>query len=127
MRKLSSLVFVLLWSIGCSPPSTIPYVLDSPSKRVSVSQQFMDEALPYKLLGMNQEMMNDYIAYIGDRLLLSLGYPKKYHKTNPFKFMDTIGLTSKANFFEERPTEYQDAHIFNTERDNNYYDFTNDF
>ena len=62
---------------------------------------------------MNQEHMCQYIEYIGDRLLNMLGYTKMYKSTNPFPFMETINLDSKANFFEERPTEYQDSHVGN--------------
>lgn len=105
------------------PTTEIYEIMD---EAVEVSQEFMDDALPYNLLGMNKEMMSDYIAYIGDRLLLSLGYNKKYNTKNPFKFMETIGLTSKANFFEERPTEYQDAHVFNASN-NDYFVFNEDF
>ena len=72
--------------------------------------------------------MADYIEYIADRLLYDLGYAKLYNKQNPFKFMDTIGLFGKANFFEVRPTEYQDAHVLNKSK--NYFeniDDVNDF
>jgi len=69
--------------------------------------------LPYKLIGMNKDMMSDYIEYVADRLVVDLGYKKIYNKQNPFKFMDTIGLTSKTNFFEMRPTEYSDPNVFN--------------
>jgi ribonucleotide reductase beta subunit family protein with ferritin-like domain len=53
--------------------------------------------------------MNDYIEYVADRLLAALGYQKLYNKKNPFGFMDTICLQGKTNFFESRPTEYQQA------------------
>ncbi len=80
---------------------------------VDVSKIFIDDALPYKLIGMNKDMMSDYIEYVADRLVVDLGYKKIYNKQNPFKFMDTIGLTSKTNFFEMRPTEYSDPNVFN--------------
>ncbi|QKF93831.1 ribonucleoside diphosphate reductase small subunit [Fadolivirus algeromassiliense] len=80
---------------------------------VIVSQKFMTDALPVKLIGMSSQSMCDYIEYIGDRLLVMLGYKKIYNKKNPFKFMETIGLNDKTNFFESRPHEYQDAHIMN--------------
>ena len=80
---------------------------------VAISKKFMNDALPCRLIGMNVEMMNDYIEYVADRLLVNLGYNKKYNKSNPFTFMDTIGMTQKTNFFESRPTEYQSAHVFN--------------
>ena len=93
---------------------------------VIVSQNFMKEALPYELLGMSSASMNDYIEYIGDRLLVALNYPKVYNKKNPFKFMETIGLPGKTNFFEMRPTEYQDAHVFNKDA-HNYFVLDDDF
>lgn len=93
---------------------------------VEISKNFMDDALPYKLLGMNAESMADYIKYIGDRLLVALGYKKKYNTTNPFKFMETIGLPGKGNFFEVRGTEYQDAHVGNTNA-HNYFVLDDNF
>lgn len=80
---------------------------------VDISKNFMSDALPVKLIGMNKDSMCDYIEYVGDRLLNMLGHNKIYNKQNPFKFMETIGLDDKSNFFELRPTEYQDAHTMN--------------
>jgi len=81
---------------------------------VEISKKFMTEAIPVKLIGMSSQSMCDYIEYIGDRSLVMLGYKKIYNKANPFKFMETIGLNDKTNFFETRPHEYQDSHIMNT-------------
>jgi len=78
---------------------------------VQISKIFFSDALPIRLIGMNNESMSDYIEYIADRLLVDLGYKKNYNKSNPFGFMETIGLTGKTNFFESRPTEYQSAHV----------------
>ena len=80
---------------------------------VGISKNFMTEAIPVRLIGMGSESMCDYIEYVGDRILSMLGYKKIFNKTNPFKFMETIGLDDKTNFFELRPHEYQDAHIMN--------------
>ena len=80
---------------------------------VEISQYFMTDALPVRLIGMNSEHMSQYIEYIGDRLLGMLGYKKIFNKTNPFGFMKTIGLDDKTNFFESRPHEYQDSHVMN--------------
>lgn len=80
---------------------------------VEIAKNFMSDALPVRLIGMNSDKMSDYIEYIGDRLLRMLKYRKMYNKKNPFKFMETIGLCNKSNFFEIRPHEYQDAHIMN--------------
>lgn len=81
---------------------------------VQIAKNFMTDALPVKLIGMNNQAMCDYIEYIGDILLVMLGYKKIYMKKNPFKFMATIGLSDKASFFETRPHEYQNAHVMNT-------------
>lgn len=83
------------------------------AEAVFLAKKFMDDAIPVKLIGMNYEKMLQYIEYIADRLLVLLGYKKIYMATNPFKFMETIGLNDKTNFFEKRPTEYQDSHIMN--------------
>lgn len=89
-------------------------VVEIMGEGVLIAKQFMTDALPVSLIGMNQNSMCDYIEYIGDRLLIMLGYKKVYNKKNPFKFMETIGLNDKTNFFETRPHEYQDSHIMNT-------------
>jgi ribonucleoside-diphosphate reductase subunit M2 len=75
-----------------------------------ISQQFINDAIPLKLLGMSNTSMNQYINYVSDRLLIMLGYDKLYNAFNPFDFMDTISLISKDNFFETRPDSYQKAH-----------------
>lgn len=80
---------------------------------VAIAKNFSTESIQVKLIGMNNKFMCDYLEYIGDRLLNMLGYKKLYNKKNPFKFMETIGLIGKANFFEERPTEYQNPHTLN--------------
>ena len=83
------------------------------SEGVEVAKNFVNDALPVRLIGMNEESMCNYIEYVADRLLVVLGYKKVYNKTNPFSFMETIGMLQKTNFFETRPTEYQSAHVFN--------------
>jgi ribonucleoside-diphosphate reductase beta chain len=80
---------------------------------VALSKNFMKESIPVELIGMNFNKMSNYIEYVADRLLLILGYKKMFGTVNPFKFMETIGLDDKTNFFEKRPTEYQDSHIMN--------------
>ena len=85
---------------------------------IKIAQNFMIDAIPVRLIGMNNELMANYIEYIGDRLLSMLGYKKMYHKKNPFKFMETIGLNCKANFFEEREDAYQNANINNKSNKN---------
>lgn len=98
-------------------PTDVYKIID---EGVEICKIFYTDALPVRLLGMNEESMIDYIMYVADRLLLDLGYDKKYNKQNPFSFMETIGMQSKTNFFESRPTEYQSAHVFaNKEEDKN--------
>uniref|UniRef100_A0A6C0ACF7 Uncharacterized protein n=1 Tax=viral metagenome TaxID=1070528 RepID=A0A6C0ACF7_9ZZZZ len=80
---------------------------------VEISETFMIDAIPVKLIGMSSDMMNDYIKYTADQLIVDLGYDKLFNKKNPFTFMKTIGLDSKKNFHERRPNEYQDAHVLN--------------
>jgi ribonucleoside-diphosphate reductase beta chain len=94
---------------------------------VKVAHIFMSDALPVSLLGMNSKSMCDYIEYVADRLLIDLGYSKKYNTTNPFSFMETIGMVGKTNFFESRPTEYQSAHIFSDKIENHHEILEDDF
>lgn len=86
---------------------------------VEISRKFYADALPVRLLGINEDSMMDYIMYVSDRLLVELGYEKKYNKQNPFAFMETIGMQSKTNFFESRPTEYQSAHVLGDKENKN--------
>jgi len=84
---------------------------------VQIAKEFMIDSIPVKLIGMNNDMMSEYIEYIADRLLVSLGYKKNYNKRNPFKFMEAIGLSDRTNFHETRPTEYQSAHSMKNQID----------
>jgi ribonucleoside-diphosphate reductase subunit M2 len=78
---------------------------------VKIEQEFLTEALPCALLGMNATLMKQYIEFVADRLLLSLGNPKFYNATNPFDFMENISLAGKTNFFEKRVGDYQKAGV----------------
>jgi ribonucleoside-diphosphate reductase subunit M2 len=78
---------------------------------VKIEQEFLTEALPCALLGMNATLMKQYIEFVADRLLLSLGNPKHYNATNPFDFMENISLAGKTNFFEKRVGDYQKAGV----------------
>jgi ribonucleotide reductase beta subunit family protein with ferritin-like domain len=69
------------------------------------------DALPVDLIGMNSTLMCQYIEFVADRLLISLGNDKHYGAANPFDFMDMISLQGKTNFFEKRVSEYQKANI----------------
>jgi ribonucleoside-diphosphate reductase subunit M2 len=72
------------------------------------------DALPVALIGMNAELMCQYIEFVADRLLVALGCPKHYNSTNPFDFMDMISLQGKTNFFEKRVSDYSKANVKTT-------------
>lgn len=73
---------------------------------VDIEKEFIIEALPCRLIGMNSNLMTQYIEYVADRLLVQLGYDKIYNAQNPFSFMEAISIESKTNFFEKRVAEY---------------------
>jgi len=77
------------------------------SEAVECEERFVNGALPYNLIGMNAVLMNQYVRFVADRLIYSLGYPKLYNAQNPFEWMELISLTGKTNFFERRTSEYQ--------------------
>jgi len=79
---------------------------------VAIEKEFVTDALPVNLIGMNADLMSQYIEFVADRLLLELGCPKVYNATNPFDFMELISLQGKTNFFEKRVGEYQKAGVF---------------
>ncbi|KAG1755808.1 ribonucleotide reductase small subunit [Suillus lakei] len=81
------------------------------TESVRIEQEFLADALPVSLIGMNATQMCQYIEFIADRLLVSLGNDKFYNSTNPFDFMDMISLQGKANFFERRVSDYAKAHV----------------
>lgn len=74
---------------------------------VEIETEFVCDSLPVRLIGMNRDSMSAYIRFVADRLLGQFGYPRIYHKANPFPFMEKIGLDGKTNFFEQRVSEYR--------------------
>ena len=82
---------------------------------VEIEKEFILEALPVKLIGMNSDLMAQYIEFVADRLLLELGNDKVYNVTNPFDFMEMISIQGKTNFFEKRVGEYQKAGVLNND------------
>jgi ribonucleoside-diphosphate reductase subunit M2 len=78
---------------------------------VGIEQEFLSDALPCALLGMNSKLMCQYIEFVADRLLVALGNKKYYNATNPFDFMESISLAGKTNFFEKRVGDYQKAGV----------------
>nr|OQO25768.1 Ribonucleoside-diphosphate reductase small chain [Rachicladosporium sp. CCFEE 5018] len=81
------------------------------TEAVEIEQEFLSDALPCALLGMNAKLMCQYIEFVADRLLLALGHGKYYNATNPFDFMENISLAGKTNFFEKRVGDYQKAGV----------------
>jgi len=81
------------------------------TEAVSFEKEFVTDALPVSLIGMNADMMSQYIEFVADRLLNSLGADKFYGTTNPFPWMDLISMQGKTNFFEKRVGDYQKAGV----------------
>ena len=90
---------------------------------VEIETEFICEALPCRLIGMNSKLMTQYIQFVADRLSLQLGYKKIYNAINPFSYMETISLERKSNFFEHRVSDYAlanktvDTDIFEMDKD----------
>ncbi|HWV74387.1 MAG TPA: ribonucleoside-diphosphate reductase small subunit [Pseudosphingobacterium sp.] len=78
---------------------------------VEIEKEFITDALPVKLIGMNAELMKQYIEFVADRWLVELGNTKYYNATNPFDFMELISLQGKTNFFEKRVGDYQKSGV----------------
>jgi len=81
---------------------------------VEIEKEFINDSIPCRLIGMNAELMSQYIEFVADRLLVQLGYDKIWESSNPFDFMELISLRVKANFFERRVGEYQLAGVGKT-------------
>ena len=95
---------------------------------VQFEQEFITEALPVSLIGMNANMMKEYIEFVADRLLMELGLSPLYNSQNPFDWMELISLQGKTNFFEKRVAEYQKAGVMNSvsEDKGGGFDFSTD-
>jgi len=93
---------------------------------VAIEKEFVTDSLPVKLIGMNAEMMGQYIEFVADRLLAELGNDKIYNKPNPFDFMEMISLQGKTNFFEKRVGEYQKAGVM-ADKDKQVFTLEEDF
>jgi len=87
---------------------------------VEIEKEFVTESLPVRLIGMNADLMSQYIEFVADRLLTELGNDKIYNTSNPFDFMDMINLQGKTNFFEKRVGEYQKAGVLNGTENNSF-------
>eukprot|EP00916_Digyalum_oweni_P007230 GHVL01012227.1.p1 GENE.GHVL01012227.1~~GHVL01012227.1.p1 ORF type:complete len:334 (+),score=62.89 GHVL01012227.1:104-1105(+) len=87
---------------------------------VEVEKLFICDSLPCSLVGMNADLMSEYIRFVADRLAVTLGYEKVWNATNPFEWMELISLQGKTNFFEKRVGEYQKAGVM-TDRKNQVF------
>ncbi|XP_050091111.1 ribonucleoside-diphosphate reductase subunit M2 isoform X2 [Anopheles aquasalis] len=103
------------------------YLVQKPSRKrvtdiirdaVMIEQEFLTKALPVDMLGMNCELMSQYIEFVADRLLVELGCEKVYNTKNPFSFMEFISLEGKTNFFEKKVGEYQKWGVMANRLDN---------
>lgn len=94
---------------------------------VEIEKEFVTDALPVKLIGMNADLMAQYIEFVADRLLVELGNEKVFNTTNPFDFMDMISIQGKTNFFEKRVAEYQKAGVMGGGKDHQVFSTDEDF
>jgi ribonucleoside-diphosphate reductase beta chain len=93
---------------------------------VEIEKEFVTDSLPVDLIGMNARLMQQYIEFVADRLLVALGVAKHFNATNPFDFMEMISLEGKTNFFEKRVSEYQKAGVM-SEKDSQKFSLDEDF
>jgi ribonucleotide reductase beta subunit family protein with ferritin-like domain len=91
---------------------------------VEIEIEFICDALPCKLIGMNSDLMSQYIKFVADRLVVQLGYKKIYNAANPFDFMELISLEGKTNMFERKISEYS---LANKTQTNDTFELTEDF
>jgi ribonucleotide reductase beta subunit family protein with ferritin-like domain len=78
---------------------------------VEIEKEFIIDSIPCRLIGMNSNLMSEYIEFVADRLIVQLGYDKIYGSKNPFDFMEMISLEGKTNFFEKRVMDYSKANV----------------
>ena len=91
---------------------------------VEIEKEFICDALPCRLIGMNSDLMTKYIEFVADRLIVQLGYDKIYHSPNPFDFMEMISIEGKTNFFEKRVGDYS---LSSSKKDESVFDFDSAF
>ena len=106
------------------PQETVQHIIKD---AVEIEKEFVTDALPVKLIGMNAELMCQYIEFVADRLLGELGCEKVYNSTNPFDFMEMISLQGKTNFFEKRVGEYQKAGVMDGDIGKSKFSLDEDF
>jgi ribonucleoside-diphosphate reductase beta chain len=106
------------------PQETIQEII---ADAVSIEKEFVTDSLPVKLIGMNADLMCQYIEFVADRLLVELGCDKLFNSTNPFDFMEMISLQGKTNFFEKRVGEYQKAGVLKEGEETAKFSMDEDF
>jgi ribonucleoside-diphosphate reductase beta chain len=94
---------------------------------VEIEKEFISEALPVSLIGMNAKLMSQYIEFVADRWLGELGYDKLYGASNPFDFMEMISLQGKTNFFEKRVGDYQKSGVLSSDAKSQSFSMDEDF
>ncbi|MEQ8926907.1 MAG: ribonucleoside-diphosphate reductase small subunit [Fulvivirga sp.] len=102
-------------------------IIDIIRDAVEIEKEFVTDALPVNLIGMNAELMCQYIEFVADRLLNELIGKKIYNSSNPFDFMEMISLQGKTNFFEKRVGDYQKAGVMKGNEDSNKFSLDEDF
>ncbi len=102
-------------------------IIDIIKDAVAIEKEFVTDAIPVKLIGMNAELMCQYIEFVADRLLNELVGVKIYNATNPFDFMEMISLQGKTNFFEKRVGDYQKAGVIKGDSDAPKFSLDEDF
>jgi len=95
-------------------------ILNIIKEAVEIEKEFITEALPCRLIGMNANLMTQYIEFVADRLLVQLGNDSYWNVKNPFSFMEMISMTGKTNFFEKRVAEYSKANVGNNSSSRNF-------
>ena len=91
---------------------------------VEIEKEFICDALPCRLIGMNSKLMSQYIEFVADRLVMQLGYEKIYNTANPFSFMEMISVEGKTNFFEKRVGDYA---LANKTKDETVFELDSEF
>ena len=117
MKGYPSKVWTLiLWRVGCkylelNNPERVKEII---CEAVEIEKEFITESLPVSLIGMNSNLMKQYLEFVVDGLLVKFGCKKEFNVEQPFKFMEQIAVETKGNFFESRTVEYQKAKLNET-------------
>jgi ribonucleoside-diphosphate reductase beta chain len=106
------------------PKETVQKII---ADAVRIEKEFVSDSLPVRLIGMNADMMCQYIEFVADRWLNELGYPKMFNTANPFDFMEMNSLQGKTNFFEKRVGDYQKAGVLSGNKVSQTFSLNEDF